>query len=381
MAIHTFMLSQTLTKKQYYYALNEKVFSWKPIRDRKHEILYYYSDKLKEKGFLLFQIWKFYDVKDKHIDTNINSYYFITITINASIILGGNGNESVKIIHLNHNFEDILKKQLRRISSIFDYYVVKLRRIDFALDIPTPFVREYLHLLEYSYPLPRYEKLPPIKECDDLIEQMTLLEEHNNIFNNEKSLFYTNNSLNINIYHKYSQLIRSGCIATDRDNYLRIELQIKKPKLYSLMKKYNISNRTITDFLNCQNIEKLEYNLFTYYLSVLTGSGTYVSFNYAKDVIENANLTAHRKRIMMELLADITKHHGISAFFNFIQNNKNSKYGSLNNIKQYLTEINKLDINPVILPIRCNSMTRELEINNYKITKYLPHLVTYLNNL
>lgn len=389
MAIHTFMLSQSLTDKQYYLLLNNKVFSWKTFRDQQHLPIYYYSDNFKQQGISLFQIYRYskvnYDKTEKVI-TSIQTYYFITMTINPNTLLGGNGHLSTKVYSLDNSFEMSLMKLLSDISIIFDYSELKLRRIDFALDIRTPFSREYLHLLHYGYPLSRYEKLPPTQHNvdDDMID--TILLEIEQLYNgnnyvSQNSVFYFNNSLNINIYHKYSQLIRTGYVATPNDDFLRIELQIKKPKLYSLMRKYNVPTRTLTDFLNSIYIRQIEYDLFLHYLTQLTGSGTYVSSKCANDIINQAVITSYRKNIMLNLLADITKHHGISAFFNYVQNNPQTQYGSINNIKRYMSDINALDINPVILPTRCNGMTRQLAINNFTPTKYLPHFVTYLNEL
>lgn len=389
MAIHTFMLSQTLTDKQYYFLLNNKDFSWKPFRDQQHLPIYYYSDVYKQQGVSLFQLYKYSKINydDSHTKIiNIQTYYFITMTINPNVFLGGNGHFSTRLDSLGNCFEMLLMKQLVNISVVFDYQMLKLRRVDFALDIHTPFAREYLHLLHYGYPLARYEKLPAIqnKLDDDIIDiilfEIEQLYDCNNYVHYD-SIYYSNNSMNINIYHKYSQLIRTGYVATPNDDFLRIELQIKKPKLYSLMRKYNIPTRTLSDFLSSTHIKQIEYDLFLHYLTQISGSATYVSHKCAKDIITQTVPTTYKQNMLLKILADITKHHGISAFFNYVQNNGCYRYSSINNIKRYLAELNELDINPVILPTRCNAMTRQLAINNFETTRYLPHFVTYLNEL
>lgn len=387
MAIHTFMLSQTLSNSEYHTLLNDSTFQWKLFRNKQHVPLYCYTNKFKSEGISLLQLYA-YDKKAYDSSNNVlftTTYFFITITVNPDAFYGGTGHASTNTVSLDRAFLVSLMTKLFYISTIFSYPSLKLRRIDFALDIPTPFSREYLHLIKYGYPLTRYEKLAPLSQSvsDDIIDSALMQIDDayvNNSYDPQDSIYYRNNSLNINIYHKYSQLIRTGRIATPNDDFLRIELQVKKPKLQSLMAKYNIPTRTPEDFLNPAYIKQVEYELFLSYLNMLCGSGTYVSKQYATSVITQKVTTTYRQNVMLNLLDDISKHHGVTAFLNYAKANP-TKYGTVETVKRYLADINKLDINPVLLPVRCNAMTRQEDICNYVTTKYLPHLVTYLHFL
>ncbi len=384
MAIHTLMLSQTLTHNEYYELATDAKFSWKPFRNKQHQIVYLYSSAFSQQGISLLQLYsytKHYYNQSKTQIIHSDTYNFITITVNPNVLLGGTGYLATKTNDLEYHFFRSLISTLYYISPILGYEYTTLRRIDLALDIPTSFAKEYLQLIKYGYPLPRHEALSPLSctVSSDIIDSilLELEQKYPGKYNTQRSLYYSNNSININIYHKYSQIIRIGQIPAETEDFLRIELQIKKPKLYSLMKKYNIPNRTLHDFIHPHTIEQLQYDLLQYYLMTLCGTGTYVSKNHAIEIINYSTFTNYRKTKMLELMDEITKHHGISAFLNYASNVPQKSFGSISNIKHYLKDINSLGINPVILSRRCNSMTCQSQ-NSNSTSKYLPNLTTYL---
>ena len=265
----------------------------------------------------------------------------------------------------------------------------KVARIDFTYDLYT-MNQQYLTLIDKGYTLRQksYERNyydddepdisedeitlsddePDMPDIEDFLAEIPNNESSNNsdskdstnAYNSDLSyIYYKGKSLNINIYHKQTELEkRQLAITPDTDyDFLRIEVQVKKRKLNTLVKKFGLMGREL-QYLVTPEVERY---VLEYYVNRLTGKGLYVTYDRAMNIIDNSGYIKNKKERLKKVIEAVAKKHGIAKVLEQVENGKITDLGTLKTVKRYLKEIEKLGINPVTISARMNVQKQTLK--------------------
>lgn len=236
----------------------------------------------------------------------------------------------------------------------------KARRLDVTFEIKIMH-QQYLTLMNRGYMLPKkYYKLNEYSDNTqtvlpddepDIIDFEELMDDYNSDID---SIYYkgSKNGLNINIYHKETELKKRGLLNhPDIDyDFLRIEVQMKKGKLNSLVSKYDLRGRELQSLI----ILEVEEYVLDYYVTRLTGKGVYVTLKTAKDIINSSGYTKAKKDKLIKVIQAVSDKHGIAKVLEQVENGTITDLGKLSTIKQYLRDIHNIGINPVTISARIN---------------------------
>lgn len=257
----------------------------------------------------------------------------------------------------------------------------KAARIDFTYDLYT-MNQQYLSLIDKGYTLRQksYERNyydddeldisedgitlsdeePDMPDIEDFlaeipIDESDVSDSKANIktYNSDLSyIYYKGKSLNINIYHKQTELEKRQleCDPDTDYNFLRIEVQVKKSKLNTLVSKFGLKGRELQYLV----IPKVERDVLNYYVNRLTGKGFYVTYDRAMKIIDESSYTKNKKENLKKVIEAVAKKHGIAKVLEQVENGKITDLGKLKTVKGYLKEIEKLGINPVTISARMN---------------------------
>lgn len=253
----------------------------------------------------------------------------------------------------------------------------KAARIDFTYDIP---FMQYLTLIDKGYSLrtgsfernyyendepdvPRNEIIssadePDMPDIEDFLAEIPDDEpdaSSNKVNINAGNIdlsyiYYKGKSLNINIYHKKTELEKRK-LARNPDidyDFLRIEVQVKKAKLNTLVKKFGLIGREL-QYLITPSVERYVLN---YYVSKLTGKGHYVTYSRAISIIDISGYTKPKKERLKKVVETVAKKHGIANVLEQVEKGLITDLGTLKTVKRYLKEIESLGINPVTISAR-----------------------------
>lgn len=244
-------------------------------------------------------------------------------------------------------------------SSWLEINAFKARRIDVPFDFKTMH-QQYLTLINRGYTLPKkHYKLNEYKDNNaqavleddepDIIDFEELMNDYNS---DADSIYYKGNGLNINIYQKESELKKRGLsYPTDIDyDFLRIEVQMKKSKLNSLVSKYGLKGRELQYLIT----PELEGYVLDYYVTRLTGKGIYVTLKTAKNIINSSDYTQAKKDKLIKVVQAVSDKHGIAKVLEQIEDGTITDLGKLSTVKQYLRDIHNMGINPVTISARMN---------------------------
>lgn len=257
----------------------------------------------------------------------------------------------------------------------------KAARIDFTYDLYT-MNQQYLSLIDKGYTLRQksYERNyydddepnisedeitlsdeePDMPDIEDVLKEIPIDESdvsdskaNVNTYNSDLSyIYYKGDSLNINIYHKQTELEKRHLEFDPDTNYdfLRIEVQVKKRKLNTLVKKFGLKGREL-QYLVTPEVERY---VLGYYVNRLTGKGFYVTYDRAMNIIDNSGYTKNKKENLKKVIEAVAKKHGIAKVLEQVENGKITDLGKLKTVKGYLKEIEKLGINLVTISARMN---------------------------
>ena len=202
---------------------------------------------------------------------------------------------------------------------------------------------------------------PDMPDIEDFLAEIPNNESSNNsdskdstnAYNSDLSyIYYKGKSLNINIYHKQTELEKRQleCDPDTDYNFLRIEVQVKKRKLNTLVKKFGLMGREL-QYLVTPEVERY---VLEYYVNRLTGKGLYLTYDRAMNIIDNSGYTKNKKERLKKVIEAVAKKHGISKVLEQVENGKIADLEKLKTVKGYLKEIEKLGINPVTISARMN---------------------------
>lgn len=378
-----------------------------------------------KKGFFLtmrysdygFSAIRLYEFKNKMYETEKHQYgdseymylYMIAITVNVGLMFGKNGYYSNNIISFTPDFVKAIYSKtydfLPCIESGKEYRAnryelwqelnsFKLRRIDFTFDLKD-YSDIYLSLLDRGYDISRkgfertyfekddtlaeeqYDDEPDIPDLEDCIQEMT-----GKAYKPDDSyIYYKGKSYNINVYLKAEQLERKKQQVENIDNYnfLRIEVQVKKPKLNVMVKKFGLKGRE----LQYLAVPEIENYVLCSYVQKLTGAGLYVTKQQAFDIIDGSEYTIKKKQRLKAVIEAVANNNGIKYLLEKIENGQITNLGKLSTVRTYLREIHKMGINPVTIDdmnIPDSIAVSVTDENDFIKLKALPNLVDILKS-
>ncbi len=253
----------------------------------------------------------------------------------------------------------------------------KLRRLDIAMDITGRYINEYPALLSKGYPikLRKYKGMGATESSNDNIVRVDAYKDPFKVEINGKST-----TIIIEHDSEAASIAKPMAISShlEASDHLKVLIQLKKPKLYELMRKYKVSSRTLNAFMSENIIEAIEKSMFTYYIRKITGGGTYYSMNYAEYLILASKFNKPRKDKLIALLHFIAKYQGISHFLEHVREQDKNVVclGRMTTIESYLTDLHKLGINPVTISRR---MDAEKLCENKISFKALPNVIDLID--
>lgn len=373
--IHTVLLRKFLTKEV-----------WDTIRcDETYEFRYQ-----KKMGF----------VSRKYVDIGINRVvlhefsgerllYWIDLDINLHLLLDSDVlSDEERVYYRNMPLQvDLLKKEI--IDSIYDRLfelfpqlddysmhpqsveekkstaqriverhkanlsAFQLAEIDYVYDVPTPYVKTYLKLLNYGHQPGRIKRIR--HEHEDGVD----------------NLYEKNYSIKINFYDKErEQRERFGDEHVDQNcKVLRIEVALKRRKLYNAVrseKHPDISQRTLYDFADID----YGYEIINYYLHQRCYRGDYYDLNTALKCIDYNNLLKPgMKEKLKKDVRSIKEYQGVDSYISHAESK-----GKKETIRKHLRILEDCNINPVTISRREKNAV-QLHDGGY----WLPSLFTIID--
>lgn len=231
----------------------------------------------------------------------------------------------------------------------------KLRRIDFSYDITTDYKNILLDLMGKGY-RPKYFK--------DNAKVYYGKDANNEAIT--ESNYLKSKSVYINAYDKEQELQDRHALLSENDMeripyMLRFEVQAHKNRLQYMVKKERKNDssfqRDLFSFLN----NELEYNTLKYYMESLIGTGHYFHHTVAKEIINNSNYSPYLKKKLCATIDHIRKHGSIHKFLECVKKGTITDMGALSTAKNYLKQIEALEVNPVCISDRQKKAMAQIE--------------------
>lgn len=283
------------------------------------------------------------------------NYLGLQLRINPAIILRGaitarlTSESQIGMIAFIFNN---LKRQIFKTEHLPDFYDWTCKRIDYAFDIATENVREYILLFKKA-------------DCP------AWFDEDRSEW--QGSLYMKSKSVTINFYDKEDQLSKKGDF-TDEElayaiNTLRLEVQCKSDKVQDIKETHGLLDKRVTGYLT----NDLSREVILDYYDRCIGPGDYYKLSEAIKIIKASSYKKGAKYNMISILRLIAQARSIyRARYQFtagvaIKNTHPRLVlrGAKSTFNTNLNRLRELNINPVVIP-------REWEID------FLPNPREYL---
>lgn len=322
--IHTLTITHQIISPKIFdeiYKGLELITGEKP---RKVKEGYYISEELKEEGFTYIQL------TSKKVDFRYRYKFMqITIILNPVKLIAKNKLEVIKQEHIEE-VKKIFAEEMHRIHSSLprlENWIVN--RIDYAININTPYVKEYVKLFQ------RADKPRNFKEL--------YCSKSKTRKQREGSFYLFNDSVSINFYNKEHERLSQNFNKDGAKDLLRLEVQCKKPKTNTIKCKNGFESRQLEHYLS----NEISYYQLEYYYNKTIGAGDYYKLSEAIRIVQESNYTFKTKEKLIEVLRAVSRHRRIW------KAREESKYNS-SCFNRYLKQIRALGVNPVTIPARWN---------------------------
>ncbi len=236
---------------------------------------------------------------------------------------------------LKENFKKIISRILPDKVDINTWHV---NRIDYTIDIETPYVKEYITMLQRGgKPYKSRIDAPKGKDGKEQHKSETEKTHYKN------SVRYKNKSCLIQIYDKYEErkTIQEYPLKLldECKNILRVEIQCFYNKTRTIKKKFELRGTSLFPFMLSKEQQK---RMFTYYLRCIGGYGNYMNLLAAVNVIQKSKLKNDTKQKAISLLTEINTAKSVWKV--------KRKYG--NRIDSIFLALKRINVNPVTIPRR-----------------------------
>jgi len=212
-----------------------------------------------------------------------------------------------------------------------------MSRIDYAINLVSENVPELVKLFKYGKDPYRYKE----------------------VVNRKGSAYREGKSVRLNFYDKYDHISKKDHpqredLLEQAKNILRIEVQcLNSDKLKNIREKHGIgSDVSVYDYLN----KEISEDIISFYYLRVAGSEDYYCEKEAKKIIESSGWRKGKKARIMNFLKVISQIKNVSkAREQFVveQKQKNPEIfiqGSQGTFYNYLRDMKKIGINPVLIP-------------------------------
>ena len=281
----------------------------------------YITHALKDTGFTEIVLSK-YKINNKYK----HDYMQLTIQLNPTKLLNRDIVELTKEEDL-HEVSEKFNKILEQIHlDLNTFFTWTLNRIDYCINIKTPYVEEYIKLFQRAK-VPSGFEIPYNKRAKARKHQ-------------KGSFYIFNKSTIINFYNKeLERLNNTGEALESAKDILRLEIQCKKGKTDYMKYKYNFDIKYLGYFTS----EELSLKTISTYFDKTIGKGDYYKLDKARAIINASNHTKATKDKLINVLELINKHRSID------KARENSNY-SEDSFNRYIKKIRALNINAVTIP-------------------------------
>ena len=320
--LHTLMIKHKIISPKDFNAIYkslEKITGEKP---RKVNEGNYITGALKSIGFTNIQL------TSKKINSKYKyNFMQIKIILNPVKLLRKNKLEVIEEDHVEE-LKKVFAEEIKKIHislPILDYWTVN--RIDYAININTPYVKEYIKLFQ------RADKPKGFKElyCSKSKTRKQL----------EGSFYLFNDSVAINFYDKESERAKQDFSTDGAKNLLRLEVQCKSLKINTLKVKNRFNDKCLKNYLS----KDISYKQIEYYYNNTIGGGDYYKLSEAIRFVQASNYSCMVKDKLIGALKAVNNHRSIC------KAREKSKY-SVSIFNRHLEKIRDLNINPVTIPGR-----------------------------
>lgn len=318
--VHTFELLKMISKEMFEEIINQLNWTY-------YKTGFFFSTKYAEQGFSVISLHRFTKNRENNKQQqntnpdNVFYLYMIKITVNLGAMFGDSGYRSNDILMFKRSFIDVIycniydflpcleERREYRQTDIHNYSEYKYRlwkevntftlnRIDFTFDLKH-YAKQYMTLINRGYTIRDTRFKKSYYNDDDVSENITVIidddgepdieytaELPDDYIADTDYIYYKAKSLNINIYNKAEQLKRKYQTVDNVNDYdfLRFEVQVKKEKLKTLVKKFKLKGREL-EYVATPQIEDYVLNE---YLKKLTGTGSYMTQEQAFQIIDGS---------------------------------------------------------------------------------------------
>lgn len=281
----------------------------------------YMTRALKDRGFTEILLSKF-KVHEKYR----HDYMQLTIQLNPTKLLGRDIIELTKeedLKDVEQKFNEIIEV-IHIDLNTFMYWT--LNRIDYAINIKTQYVKEYIQLFQRSN-IPYRFKMP--------------YDKTSKVRKQKKGSFYLfSNSTIINFYDKSDERKKNtGEEVETAKDILRLEVQCLKGKTDALKRKYDFRIKYLGYFLS----KDISDYVIKYYYDKTIGKGNYYKL---KNAVKIVNESDHRKDIKEKLINVLDE---VSLKRSIYKAKKSTNY-TKESFNNYIKLLRNLGINPVTIP-------------------------------
>lgn len=283
----------------------------------------YKTHALKDEGFTEILLSKF-KINPKYK----NDYMQLRIQLNPTKLLNKDTIELTKESDLKE-VEKRFNKVIEKIHLDLNTFLFwTLNRVDYAVNISTSYVKEYIELFQRSDIPYRFQIL---------YDKKAKVRKHK-----EGSYYISNKSTIINFYDKSDErLKKKGEVVESAKDILRLEVQCKKGKTNAMKYKYDFDVKYLGYFLSK---ELSTETLVNYYYKTI-GTGDFYKLDKAIEIINNSGNTLGTKEKLINVLKEVNKSRSIWKA-------RNDTSYSKERFNHYLKLIRELGVNPVTIPRR-----------------------------
>ena len=316
--VHTFMISHRILSAKVFNEIYKELEEITGAKPRKIKDIYV-TEALKDKGFTHIIL------TNKKIDSKYK-YNFMQITIIMN---------PLKLLEVS-KLELLKEDQVEELNDRFYSEIIKIHhslprleywganRIDYAVNINTPYVKEYIRLFQ------RGDKPTGFKDTKQL----------------DGSLYISNDSVTINFYDMENERLWNGFNKDGAKNLLRLEIQCKTSKTNTIKTKYEFDSKHLGNYLRTD----ISRNQLQYYYNKVIGQGDYYTLSEAIRIVKESKYTLATKNKIIAVLKDVSIHRSIW------KAREKSQYNS-SCFNRYLKQIRALGVNPVTIPSRLGIKT------------------------
>ena len=288
--IHTLMISHRLISIKDY----NEIFRGLNLISKEHSTTFWKSNlgyettALRDYGFNKIILKKVkVDKRYKH------DYLNITIILNPIKLINKNKLEVIKENDLDQvysAFNQVKNKIFIGLPALEHW---NINRVDYAINIHTDHVKEYIKLFQRADKPSDFEEL----YCTKYHRRKQL----------DGSFYLRNKSVTINFYDKEDELIKKNFNIDGAKRLLRLEVQCDKSKINNIKYKKGFDINHVKNYLKMDLSE--EY--IKYYYNKTIGLGGYYKLSKAIEMINDSNYTNITKRRLIDVLQEVNLHRSI----------------------------------------------------------------------